>query len=83
MAQPVSATRPRNIASRSLRRPIEYGDALRFTTTSAPARACSATGPSGNQTSSQIDTPIRTPATTWKGKVPEPGLNHRCSSKTP
>ena len=34
-----------------------------FTTTSAPARPSSATGPSANHTSSQIETPTATPAT--------------------
>ena len=40
MAHPASATRPRSMASRSLRRPRLYGDALRLTTTSAPPRPC-------------------------------------------
>lgn len=63
MAHPASATRPPSISRRSTRRPRLYGEALRFTTTSAPALPACATGPSSNQTSSQMDTPTQAPAT--------------------
>ncbi len=83
MAQPASATRPRSMARRSARRPRLYGDALMFTTTSAPAWPAWATGPSSNHTSSQMETPTQAPATPNSAGGSSPGMNQRCSSKTP
>ena len=82
MAHPDSATRSESTARRSSRRPIEYGEALRFTTSCAPARPWSATGPPGNQTSSQTVMATGTPAITYSTYGSVPGANQRSSSKT-
>ena len=71
------------MARRSARRPRLYGDALRFTTTSAPARPACATGPSSNQTSSQMETPTQAPAMPKSEGGSSLGTNQRCSSNTP
>ena len=63
MAQPVSAARSASTARRSSRRPREYGEALAFTSSRAPAAAWSAIGPPANHMSSQMVTPTGTPAT--------------------
>ena len=73
MGMPASAPRVASIASRSWTRPAWYGDALRFTTSSAPPAAWVSTGPSGNHASSQIVTATRTPATTTSGPSSDTG----------
>ncbi len=70
-------------ASRSVRRPREYGDALRFRSRRAPAAACSVIGPPAIHMSSQMVTPTGMPATPKRVEGPVPGANQRCSSKTP
>ncbi len=53
-----------------------------LTTTSAPAAACSAMGPSGTQESSQTDRPTVTPLISTSGSPPSPATKYRCSSNT-
>ena len=57
-----SSARVATMRSRSRAGRGEYGEALRFTTSSAPPAAWSAIGPVGAHTSSQIATPTFTPA---------------------
>ena len=55
-----------------------------LTLSSAPPAACTASGPNGDQMSSQIDTPTLTPAISYSssGSLSVPGVNVRASSNT-
>ena len=46
-------------------------------------KVAAATGPSSNQTSSQMETPTHAPAIPKRAGASALGRNHRCSSNTP
>ena len=69
----VSSARSRNIASRSSRRPLAYGEAFDTSSNVAPCLASSKAGPLSVQMSSQISRPTAIPLTLIIVCSPTPG----------
>ncbi len=81
-ATPASDTRRPITCSRAACLPARNGDPLTFTTSCAPARARSLTGPSGTQASSHTVTPTTAPPISKSGGSSMPGRKWRSSSNT-